>query len=99
MRKGKEIYYTFIAEGCEFQLNIPALMRNEIEQALREEKLTRTIFDRAQTDIYKMMLSDTYSRFNLIESRSTLTSSAGSPANSFSDYPPVVSLASSRDDP
>ena len=64
-----EIYHTYIKEGAEKQVNLPCSIRSEIEKTLKtsseEEKIeiNHNLFDKAQNEIYQLMVRDNYVRF------------------------------------
>lgn len=57
------LYTNYLAESAETQVNIPGKMRSEIKKALDEGGFDRTVFDRADMEIYKLMVRDNYARF------------------------------------
>lgn len=62
----EELYWTFCHQGAILQVNLPDNMRTELFQTLAENSsnpLDALLFERAEREIYQLMLNDSYQRF------------------------------------
>mmetsp|Transcript_27356 Transcript_27356/g.51873 ORF Transcript_27356/g.51873 Transcript_27356/m.51873 type:complete len:643 (+) Transcript_27356:165-2093(+) len=69
-RTSRAIYEEFISQKADTQVNIPGKMRAHIEAMaigentpLPEENVPIDVFDKAEEEIYKLMVRDNYARF------------------------------------
>eukprot|EP00466_Bigelowiella_natans_P002586 jgi/Bigna1/84155/fgenesh1_pg.124_\ len=60
--RARNIMETFIWEDSPLQININAKHRHEIEAFFKENKLNNDLFDKAQKEVYDLMLKDSYAR-------------------------------------
>lgn len=66
LQKANEIYCAYCKESAEKQVNLSCTIRTDIERLLRcKEKMAinKNLFDKAQNEIYNLMVRDNYARF------------------------------------
>ena len=59
----KDIYEAFCSENSERQVNLPCTTRVGIAEHLESGKVKDCIFDKAQAEVYKLMVRDSYARY------------------------------------
>ena len=65
-QKANEIYHIYCKEGAEKQINLPCNIRTEIDKLLDKpegKEINQDLFDKAQNEIYELMVRDNYARF------------------------------------
>ena len=61
--KAKTIYFNFIKPMSVNEVNITATARAKIEEKIQVDSLDANLFDSAQSQVYQMMLRQSYPRF------------------------------------
>ncbi len=66
LQQAKAIYELYCKEGAKYQVNLPCTIRTGIEKLLEkqeESEINKHFFDKAQNEIYDLMVRDNYARF------------------------------------
>lgn len=64
-KRAKAIYSTYISQAANYQINIPAAQRAKIKETLTDDNcvVASNMFDKAHTEIFRLMARDPYPRF------------------------------------
>ena len=62
-RSAIDLFERFCKEGSDHQVNLPCSIRSPLDTAIKDDKIDSEMFEKAEDEIYRLMVRDNYARF------------------------------------